>query len=143
MNRSLRVLLVEDSEDDAALLIRDLERGGYDPTVQRVETPEAMNAALDAHDWDIVLADYVLPRFSAVAALVLLRKRGANLPLIIVTGSVGEGIAIAVTKAGARDYVMKGDTDRLGAAIDRVLADAAARNPVAQTEDTSILATTV
>ena len=114
----MRVLLVEDSEDDAALLVRELRRGGYDARVLRVETPEAMNAALDAEDWDIVLADYVLPRFSALGALVLLKKRGIDLPLIIVTGSVGEGIALAVTKAGARDYIMKGDTSRLSAAID-------------------------
>jgi CheY-like chemotaxis protein len=119
MDRLLRVLLVEDSEDDAALLIRELQRSGYNPHVLRVETPEAMNAALDAEDWDIILADYVLPRFSALGALVLLKKRGIDLPLIIVTGSVGEGIALAVTKAGARDYVMKGDTSRLSAAIDR------------------------
>ena len=66
MDRLLRVLLVEDSEDDAALLVRELRRGGYDARVLRVETPEAMNAALDAEDWDIVLADYVLPRFSAL-----------------------------------------------------------------------------
>jgi FixJ family two-component response regulator len=69
--------------------------------------------------------------------------QGADLLLIIVTGSVGEGIAIAVTKAGARDYVMKGDTGLLGAAIDRVLADAAARNPVAQAEDASRVTTTL
>ena len=79
----------------------------------------AVYSPADANALHIVLADYVLPRFSALGALVLLKKRGIDLPLIIVTGSVGEGIALAVTKAGARDYIMKGDTSRLSAAIDR------------------------
>src|SRR5438093_3063718 len=116
MDRPLRILLVEDSEDDTALLIRELQRAGYRPTLQRVETAEAMNAALDAEDWDIVLADYVLPRFSALAALVVLKKRGLDLPVIIVSGAISEGIALAAMKAGAHDYVMKNNIGRLGAA---------------------------
>src|SRR5437899_7335853 len=124
MDRLLRVLLVEDSEDDAALLVRELRRGGYDARVLRVETPEAMNAALDAEDWDIVLADYVLPRFSALAALVVLKKRGLDLPVIIVSGAISEGIALAAMKAGAHDYVMKNNIGRLGAALERALTEA-------------------
>jgi CheY-like chemotaxis protein len=117
MSTPLRVLLVEDSEDDAALLLREVRRGGYDAVFRRVETAEAMQAALDADQWDIVISDFVLPRFSALAALLVLKKRGLDLPFIIVSGSIGEGIATAATKAGADDYVMKDDPGRLCAAI--------------------------
>ena len=81
-----------------------------------------MDAAL-AEDWDVVLADYVLPRFSALAALMLLKKRGLKLPFIIVSGAISEGIAIAAMKAGADDYVMKGNIGRLGAVLDRVVSE--------------------
>src|SRR5438093_9838884 len=133
MDRRLRILLVEESEDDTALLIRELQRAGYRPTVQRVETAEAMNAALDAEDWDIVLADYVLPRFSALAALVVLKKRGLDLPFIIASGAISEGIAVAATKAGAHDYVMKDNIGRLGEALDRALREGAQRRQRRQT----------
>jgi len=122
MRRAPRILLVEDSEDDTILIIRELERAGYRPAFQRVETAAAMDAAL-AEDWDVVLADYVLPRFSALAALVLLKKRGLKLPFIIVSGAISEGIAIAAMKAGADDYVMKGNIGRLGAVLDRVVSE--------------------
>ncbi len=134
MNTPLRVLVVEDSEDDAALLVRELQRGGHEATVRRVETPEAMNAALDAEQWDVVIADYVLPRFSALAALVILRKRGMDLPFIIVSGSIGPGIAAAAVKAGAHDYFMKGETGRLSAAVARVMHEAGERRERRQTE---------
>jgi two-component system, OmpR family, phosphate regulon sensor histidine kinase PhoR len=142
MALSLHVLLVEDSEDDAALLIRELQRGGYDPTVHRVETADAMHAALDAEQWDIVVADYVLPRFSALAALVLLRKRGVDLPFIIVSGSIGPGIAAAAVKAGAHDYFMKGETAEICAAIDRVMTEADERRRNKAGDPTEYLAST-
>ena len=123
MTTPIRILLVEDSDDDEALLLRELRRGGYEPSIERVESAEAMHAALDANEFDLVVADYVLPRFSAVAALVVLRKRRLDLPLIVCSGSIGEGIAIAATKAGARDYVMKGDIGRLSEAIGRILSE--------------------
>ena len=121
MTTPIRILLVEDSDDDEALLLRELRRGGYEPAIERVDSAVTMHAALDRHEFDLVVADYVLPHFSAVAALVVLRKRGLDLPLIVCSGSTGEGIAIAATKAGARDYVMKGDLGRLSDAIERVL----------------------
>jgi DNA-binding NtrC family response regulator len=100
MNKSLRVLIVEDSENDTLLLVRELQRGGYDPIFKRVETPETMKAALEKQTWDIVIADYVMPHFSGLDALRVLKESKLDLPLIIVSGSIGEDIAVAALKAG-------------------------------------------
>lgn len=127
MNKPLRVLIVEDSEDDAELLVYELESGGYDLIYERVDTPAAMNAALDKQQWDIVVADYTLPSFSAPAALNLLKERGIDLPFIIVSGTIGEEIAVAAMKAGAHDYLMKGKLARLAPAVERELRDAVER----------------
>lgn len=126
MSKPLRVLLVEDSEDDAELIINQLERSGYDLTYQRVENPDAMTIAL-AEQWDIVLADYALPKFSATAALNLLQSKKLDLPFIIVSGSIGDGSAVAAMKAGAHDYLMKDNLARLVPAIERELQEAAIR----------------
>jgi diguanylate cyclase len=136
VERSLRVLLVEDSEDDADLVIHDLERGGYALSSERVDTPEGMRAALDGDNWDIVIADYALPQFSALAALTLVRQRGLDLPFIILSGAIGEETAVAAMRAGAHDYVMKGNTIRLGAAIERELREAGERRQRKQAEET-------
>lgn len=127
MSKPLRVLIVEDSEDDTELLVNQLERSGYNPTYQRVYSPDAMTTALEQQQWDIVLADYSLPRFSATAALALLQEKGLDLPFIIVSGSIGDGIAVAAMKAGADDYVMKANLARLVPAIERELQEAANR----------------
>jgi diguanylate cyclase (GGDEF)-like protein/PAS domain S-box-containing protein len=121
------MLLVEDQEDDALLLLRALRRGGYDPQYERVETPEAMSAALDRQSWDVVISDYSMPRFSGPAALRLLQQRGLDLPFIIVSGNIGEDIAVEAMKAGAHDYIMKGSVARLVPAIDREVREAAER----------------
>ncbi len=134
MGTPLRVLFVEDSEDDVALVVRELERGGYDPVVERVETREAMGAALDRGRWDVVIADFYLPRFTGPAALALLQERGLDLPFIIVSGSVGEDTAVAAMKAGAHDYLMKGSLTRLVAAIERELREAENRRNRRQAE---------
>jgi two-component system, cell cycle sensor histidine kinase and response regulator CckA len=133
---TLRVLVVEDSEDDAALLIRELRRGGYRPVFERVETAAAMKAALEAHRWDVVIADYALPGFSAPAALSILKSEGLDLPFIIVSGTIGEDTAVAAMKAGAHDYLMKGNLARLIPAIQRELREARERwqRGVAETE---------
>src|SRR5919202_1326325 len=136
MNTPLRVLIVEDSEDDAELLVYELERGGYDPIYERVDTPAAMNTALDNQLWDIVIADYTLPCFSAPAALNLLKERGVDLPFIIVSGSIGEDIAVAAMKAGALDYIMKGNLTRLIPAVERELREAEVRRARKQAEET-------
>jgi PAS domain S-box-containing protein len=128
MNTPLRVLLVEDSEDDAALLLRELHHGGYDLTSERVDTPEAMNAALDGQIWDIVISDYVMPSFSMDAALAMVQEKGLDLPFVIVSGAIGEEAAVAAMRAGANDYVMKGNIARLVSVVERVLREVEMRH---------------
>src|SRR5260370_35011357 len=111
MAEPLRVLIVEDSEDDTLLMVRDLKRGGFDPAFERVETPASMKAALEGSRWDLVISDYSMPQFGGLAALKLLQEKGLDIPFISVSGTMGEDIAVAMMKAGADDYVMK---DRLG-----------------------------
>src|SRR5918994_1797897 len=135
MATPLRLILVEDSEDDAALLERELRRGGFTPTVERVETAEAMRAALDRGVWDLVVADYTLPQFNAPAALGVLKERQLDLPFIILSGTIGEETAVAAMKAGAHDYFMKGNLARLVPAIQRELREAAERRRAGQAED--------
>ncbi|MBI3875404.1 MAG: SpoIIE family protein phosphatase, partial [Verrucomicrobia bacterium] len=130
----LRVLIVEDSEFDTRMLISVLRKGGYEPAYERVETPEAMLSALDTKTWDIILADYNLPEFSAPAALKLLQDKGIDLPFIIISGGIGEDIAVAAMKAGAHDYLMKGNLTRLVPAVDRELREAAHRTARRQAE---------
>ena len=127
MAKNLRVLLVEDSEIDAQLLIRELRRGGYEITFERMDTAAAVTAALAKSEWDIMISDYTMPSFSALAALDLLQKSGLDLPFIIVSGSIGEDTAVAAMKAGAHDYMMKGELKRLIPSIERELREAAVR----------------
>lgn len=124
---SLRVLLVEDSEDDAALTLRQLKKGGYEPSSKRVDTPDAMRAALEVNEWDIILSDYNMPEFSGPAALALLRSTGIDLPFIVISGAMGEESAVALMKAGAHDYIMKDNLARLIPAIERELREAEVR----------------
>src|SRR4030043_123206 len=122
----LRVLIVEDSEDDTLLLIRKLKRGGFDPTFERVETPEAMEATLEKK-WDIIIADYVMPHFSGLDALKLLKKSGQDIPFIIVSGKIGEDTAVELMKAGANDYLMKSNLKKLISTVERELKEAELR----------------
>ena len=126
MSTQLRLLIVEDSEDDTILLVRELRKGGYDVTYERVETRESMKAAL-AGQWDLVIADYMLPVFSGLAALKLLQESGIDLPFIIVSGHIGEDIAVNTMKAGAHDYILKGNLKRLVPAVQRELREAEVR----------------
>ncbi len=121
MAKSLRILIVEDSEDDALLAIRYLERDGFDVSFERVETAEAMTAALEKQAWDIIIADYNLPTFSAPAALKLLQGTGRDIPFIVISGTVGEETAIEMMIDGANDYVMKSNLQRLAPASKREL----------------------
>jgi two-component system, NarL family, sensor histidine kinase UhpB len=127
VSQALRLLLVEDSEDDALLLLRALRKGGYDLIVERVDTPDAVRAALDRHQWDLIISDYVIPGFGGLEALKLVKERGLDLPFIIVSGQIGEDAAVAAMKAGAHDYVMKDSLVRLVPAIGRELQEAEVR----------------
>ena len=127
MSIPLRVLLIEDSEDDAVLLLRELRYGGYEPVFERVDTAVAMNAALVRQTWDVIISDYSMPQFSAPAALTLLQKKELDLPVIIVSGSIGENTAVALMKAGAHDFILKGNLARLVPAIERELRESGER----------------
>jgi two-component system, cell cycle sensor histidine kinase and response regulator CckA len=127
MNSSLRVLIVEDSEDDMLLVLRELRRNGYSVDSVRVETAAAMQTALEQQEWDIVIADYSLPVFSAPQALQLLQSVKIDLPFIIVSGKIGEETAVAAMKAGAHDYLTKGNLRRLVPAVERELREAVER----------------
>src|SRR5918912_1825566 len=136
MGMPLRVLLVEDSEDDALLLVRMLRRGGYDPVWERVDSPAAMEAALDGGSWDLIISDHSMPGFSSLAALELLRRKGfVDLPFIIVSGYIGEDAAVAAMKAGAQDYIMKDNLARLNTAIERELREAKVRRERRRAEE--------
>jgi two-component system cell cycle sensor histidine kinase/response regulator CckA len=128
MSIPLRVLLVEDSEVDAALLLRALQRGGYDPTFERVDTADAMAEALATDSWDVVISDYAMPSFSAPEALQILKSSAADLPFVIVSGAVGEEIAVAAMRSGAHDYISKYNLARLVPAIEREMRDAKVRS---------------
>jgi len=123
MRVPLRVLIAEDSEDDARLLLRELQHAGYQPTFERVDTPAAMTSALDRHAWDLVIGDYSMPAFSGPAALALLRARDPDTPFIFVSGTIGEDVAVEAMKAGAQDFLTKGNLRRLIPAIQRELRD--------------------
>jgi len=127
MSTLLRVLIVEDSEDDAELSLRELRRGGYDPAFERVESAVAMRAALEAGGWDLVVSDYHLPQFSAPDALAVLKQSGLDVPFIVVSGFIGEEAAVEILLAGAHDFIVKTKLARLLPAIQRELREAADR----------------
>ncbi len=137
--RELRVLLIEDSADDAVLLERHLRRAGFTPSITRIETAEAMHDELAVAQgggvsWDIILADYNLPHFSAPEALQLLKSMPHDIPFIMMSGAVSEETAVAAMRAGAHDYVSKENLARLAPAIERELAEAANRRRRRATE---------
>jgi signal transduction histidine kinase len=127
MSTTLRVLLVEDSESDAALIVRHLNTAGYEVSWGRAETAGQMRAALEQPGWDIVIADYKLPGFDAPAALAILQQAGLDLPFVVVSGQIGEETAVALMKAGAHDYLMKDHLARLAPAVERELGEARMR----------------
>lgn len=131
----LSALIVEDSEDDALLLVSHLETGGYRVDWQRVETRDALYQAVTEVRWDIVFSDYAMPHFSGDKALSLLRQYDQDVPFIFVSGNIGEETAVAAMKAGAQDYVMKSNLKRLVPVVQRELAEAELRRRQRQAED--------
>jgi two-component system cell cycle sensor histidine kinase/response regulator CckA len=133
--KSLRVLLVEDREDDALLVLDELRRGGFTVTHERVETAEAMRAALAEHTWDVIVSDYSMPVFTGIRALEVLHESGLDIPLIVASGTIGEETAVAALKAGAADFFSKDRLVRLVPAVERELREAEGRRRRRHAED--------
>jgi PAS domain S-box-containing protein len=131
MTKDLRVLLVEDSEQDAELLMRELRRGGYAPTARRVDTEEDLRAAMEADSWDVAICDWSMPVFSATRAIDVLKQEAFEGPIIIVSGTMGEELVVEAMRSGADDYVVKRNLSRLSPAIER---EAAIRTATRQAE---------
>ncbi len=125
--RRIRVLLVEDSHDDAWLVQRHLERGGFIPEIMRVQDDDGLRGALRGGRWDLVIADYSLPSFSGLDAVRIVRQHCLNLPCLLVSGTVGEQLAVEAMRLGANDYVMKGNLTRLVPAVERELRESESR----------------
>jgi signal transduction histidine kinase len=133
MTRELRLLLVEDSDEDAELLLRQLRADGFEPVVTRVQTAAAFRSSLRAQPaWDVIVSDHAIPGYSGIDALADLRATGQDVPFILVSGTIGEEVAVEAMRAGAVDYVLKRDLRRLPAAIDRELREKAARTESAR-----------
>ncbi|HEX2998287.1 MAG TPA: HD domain-containing phosphohydrolase [Anaerolineales bacterium] len=130
----MRILIIEDSKEDAHLILREIQRGGYEVESERVETAQAMQAALTRQGWDLIICDFSLPQFNAPKALELLKKSGYDLPFIIVSGTIGEESAVNALKAGAHDFIIKGNFARLLPAIERELKEADVRRERRQRE---------
>lgn len=124
MGTPLRVLIIEDSEDDAALLLRELQRGDYDIQYERVDLPDTLKSAIEAKQWDLIVSDFSMPHFSGKDALRFLREKGSDVPFIFVSGTIGEETAVNALKDGAQDYVMKSNLKRLVPAVQRALREA-------------------
>ncbi|MBN2708532.1 MAG: response regulator [Calditrichaceae bacterium] len=140
MAKSLRVLIVDDSEDDTLLLVRALKSGGYNSHYERVDTATDLVKALENEEWDIVITDYSMPRFSAPAAIEIVKQKELEIPIIIVSGAIGEEIAVSALRAGAQDFINKNNLSRLVPAVERELRETEVRRQrqAAQEEKTKI-----
>lgn len=135
MNKPLHVLIIEDSELGALMVVGELKQAGYEVSYKRVETEAAMEDALSNEKWDVVISDYVLPDFSGLAALKLLQRKGIDLPFIIVSGNIGEDVAVEAIKLGAHDYLLKNNLKRLVVSIEREIREAKNRCKFKKAED--------
>jgi two-component system cell cycle sensor histidine kinase/response regulator CckA len=134
MGTPLRVLMIEDSEDDAALLVRELRRGDFDVQFERVDESPALEFAFEKQSWDLIISDFSMPHFSGINALKLLRSKGCEKPFIFVSGTIGEETAVAALRDGAQDYLMKTNLKRLVPAVQRALQEAEDRKHRKQME---------
>jgi PAS domain S-box-containing protein len=135
MGKPLRVLVIEDSADDTLLVIRALQKGGYDPIYERVETAETMRSAIREKQWDIIICDYKMPKFTAPSAIAVLKETNIDIPLLIVSGAIGEETAVKCIRLGARDYIMKNNLSRLCPTINRELEETKGRNKQKRSEE--------
>src|SRR5215472_3138845 len=135
VSQPIRVLIIEDSPDDAELIVLELKRGGYDPDYLRVDRAETMHEALQHGEWDLILSDYSLPHFTVGEALKLIEHNGSDLPFVIVSATIGEEAAVEAMKAGAHDYVLKHRLSRLVPAVRRELRETELRRERRMLED--------
>jgi len=124
MSQPLQLLIIDDSENDALLTIRQLKKDGYDPSFKRVETAEQVLKTLAEQEWDVVICDHAMPKFNSLEALKIIRDKLLDIPFIIVSGNIGEELAVKAMKAGAHDYIMKNNLIRLTPAIEREIREA-------------------
>jgi PAS domain S-box-containing protein len=122
--KEIQLLLIEDNEADAGLLLRELTKSGYTPQLKRIETPDALTLCLQSRTWDIIISDYNLPQFNGMEALAQVKETGLDVPFIIVSGLIGEETATGVMRLGADDYLMKDNLSRLAPAVERALREA-------------------
>src|SRR5690348_7789803 len=127
MGKPLRVLIIDDSKADTELLLRELRHSGYDVEFERVESSEALKVVLTEKTWDLILSDYALSKFSALGALEILKTSHLDLPFIIISGTVDEETAVAALKAGANNFLSKGNFAKLGPIIEQELQEAEIR----------------
>ena len=130
----LRVLIIDDSEQDASLIIREFEKDGYHPSYERVETADAMKKALQKKQWDMALCEPNLQKLDAPSAIAVLKEANVDIPLIIISGSIGEDVAAEYMREGAKDFITKGNLSRLCPAVNRELKDAEVRKKQKQAE---------
>jgi PAS domain S-box-containing protein len=140
--KPLRVLIIEDSDDDTELVLRELQRSGYEMEYERVETAEAMQTVLPVKTWDLILSDDVMPKFSALQALEVLKASPFDLPFIIISGTIDEESAVSALKAGANDFIVRERFSRLGPAIEHALREAEIRRERKQAEDALLVSET-
>jgi len=127
MKRKLKILIVEDSEDDALLIMHRIKKDGLDPIYKRVDSKKKMRVALENEKWDIVLSDYSMPNFSGLDALELFKQKDLDIPFILISGTIGEEIAVETMKKGGNDYIMKDKLARLAPSIRREIQEAKTR----------------
>jgi diguanylate cyclase (GGDEF)-like protein/PAS domain S-box-containing protein len=130
----IRALIVEDSPVDALVIVRELQKDGFDPIYERVQTEAELRSALE-HPWDVILADFVIPEFGGLDALAVLQELGLDIPFIMVSGKMGEDFAVEAMKAGVQDYIVKNNLSRLGPALRRELKEADDRRQRRRTEE--------
>lgn len=134
MGKNIRILFVEDSEDDVLILLNEIRRGGFEPVFLRVDTADDMRRALDYVEWDLVISDHKMPHFNAIEALKIFKESGREYPFIIVSGKIDEDAAFAVMRSGAHDYINKNNLKRLVPAIERELVEAGERKKMNKME---------